>query len=626
LPGLAHLSVTPSKGLLDGTVVTVRLGGGSYGTTYAIAICDPEVFTLLAQGSGSLQDACDSRHNTLATLDRAGAARVALSLPAVLTTALGEADCRHLGCFLAAVPLHERGGLPLPVPLLVPLRFAAGACKAPGSCQVPADSWDPSLGPGRPPTSSYAVPQPPLVVPLSPVAAGDLTSPGFVTGPYDGQPFAPTPTPLTSTTSATLPPAPPALQGEGLLRLAMEAPGTSWGPGTPSSTVVDTTLTDLTTGEVVSTQQFVLFYGPAPFVYAGFAGPVNGSDRYSLTLSTEPPASQGGLSQPLPGKVPTVVLLASALEVVTPTNPQYLAYAYAPVIFGRSTSALHDVPLLSYANVRSAPGGGHTLSYVVVWSHEDGGTGFYPFLEWGKWGRMADIENAIAFTVSASGQPSGATYLWGGEPLVGFPDSETALSEENRPFTGQWWGDHPVLRDATGNNDFSDEGTTPFRFQLAPVASPAPGQPRDAVMDANPFTYQVMADEIARWYEDKSANPFSPQEGDARQYALVQLGTSGRGVSSVAVNIRLAGYSGWFRSDLGWAYPLTGTGLARTAVKLPLGWRAHAITAAQVAVEPPSAASGLVVHAFEVKAFTGSAVVTVPSPQPTVVPESLHLP
>ena len=131
------------------------------------------------------------------------------------------------------------------------------------------------------------------------------------------------------------------------------------------------------------------------------------SDRYSVKISVEPPAALRGLSQPglLP---PQAVLLASALEMVSPTNPQYLAYAYAPVMYGRSTSALHDVPMLMYANVAPASGGAHVLSYVVVFSHEDGGTGYLPFLEWGSWGRMTDIDNAISFTVSAAGSVSGA--------------------------------------------------------------------------------------------------------------------------------------------------------------------------------------------------------------------------
>ena len=152
------------------------------------------------------------------------------------------------------------------------------------------------------------------------------------------------------------------------------------------------------------------------------------SDRYSLTLSVEPPAAEGGLSQPLPSVPPQAVLVASALEVVAPTNPQYLAYAYAPVMYGRSTSALHDVPLLAYASVAPAAGGGSKVSYSIIWSHEDGGTGFLPFVEWGTWGRMTDIENAVSFTVQPDGSVTGAEYLWGGEPATSFPDSQSALS------------------------------------------------------------------------------------------------------------------------------------------------------------------------------------------------------
>jgi hypothetical protein len=385
--------------------------------------------------------------------------------------------------------------------------------------------------------------------------------------------------------------------------------------------VVDAALTDLSTHQVVGTQQFVLFWGASPFVYAGFTGPVRLSDRYSVKISAEPPAAVHGLSQPglLP---PQAVLLASALEVVSPTNPQYLAYAYAPVVYGRSTSALHDVPMLMYAAVAPASGGAHVLSYIMVFSHEDGGTGYLPFLEWGTWGRMTDIDNAISFTVSAAGSISGARYLWGGEP-IGFPDSQTSPQEVDRPFTGVWWGKHPVLRDATGNNQFADFGTTPFRFQLAPVAAPAPGQVREAAMDANPFTYEVMANEVARWYTDLSTSPSSPDPGQAEQYAIVDMDTAGRGVSSVAVDVRLSGSDQWFGSDLGWGYPLVGTGHVRTVVKLPVGWGSSSITGLQLAVEPPSAAPTLTVRFVHIERFTGTQVVQIPVPNASVVPEAL---
>ena len=215
-----------------------------------------------------------------------------------------------------------------------------------------------------------------------------------------------------------------------------------------------------------------------------------------------------------------------------------------------------------------------------------------------------------------------AQYLWGGEPS-GFPDSQTSLQEVDKPFAGVWWGRHPVLRDATGNNDFSDYGTTPFRFQLAPVAAPVPSAARDAVMDANPFSYEVMADEVARWYADISTSPSSPEPGQAEQYAIVDLDTAGRGVSSVAVDVRLSGSNQWFRSDLGWGFPLVGTDHVRTVVKLPVGWVSSSVTGLQLAVEPPSAASTLKVRSVHIEWFTGAQVLQVPVPNASVVPEAL---
>jgi hypothetical protein len=181
------------------------------------------------------------------------------------------------------------------------------------------------------------------------------------------------------------------------------------------------------------------------------------------------------------------------------------------------------------------------------------------------------------------------------------------------------------LRDATGNNDFSDRGTTPFRFQLAPVAAPAAGQARDAVMDANPFTYEVMADEVARWYADISTDPGSPEPGEAEQYAIVDIDTSGQGVSSVAVDIRLSGHPQWFESDLGWGFPLVQSGHVRTVVKLPVGWQSDRLTGVQVAVEPPSAATSVHVRSLNIERFTGAAVDRVPAPAAVVRPEVLEV-
>jgi len=625
------MTVSPSTGLADNANVSVVISGASPGSIYVIVECDPTAFTLLGAGE-SPADACDARHNAVVAIDAGGAADAVLRPQAVLTTSLGSSDCRAEQCFLAAESLYSTGG---PALLLGNITFAATACQAPKACITPSDAWDPSLNPGSasallptPPTVSAsgtgshrtaararsATPGRPIVAPVAAGLAGSLATGSAVTGPY----LAAFPPPV-------VPPSP--ASGEGLLRLALTAPRTSWAGPHPSSTTVDVTLTDTTTSTVVGTQQFVLYAGASPFTYGGFTGPVTTADTYQVTVAAEPPASSGGLSWPAKTAAPKAVLVDSQLEVVTPGNPQYLAMTYAPVMFGRSTSALHDVPMLVAATATPAGGGATNLSYTVIWSHEDTGTGFVPFLEWGTWGRMTDIENAISFTVAADGSTSNASYLWGGEPATGFPDSQGAIQEVDVPFTGTWDGHHPVLRDATGNNDFSQQGTTPFRFQLAPVPGPAPGQNREAVMDANPFTYQISGEEVTRWYGDVSTDPQSAQPGDARQYATIDLDTSGSGVSSIAVELQLSGGSTWYASDLHTGYPAHGTGHVRTVVKLPPGWQSQPITGVRVQAYPPSAAPSVVVKGLSVLALQNDwSLTTQAIPTPVVVVGATAIP
>ncbi len=622
----AALTVTPSTGLVDNQTVSVVLTGASPGSTYVVAECDPTAFTLLGRGQ-SPSDGCDARHNAVVTVDAGGAATTTLHPQAVLTTALGASDCRSMQCFIAVESVYSTGG---PAVLVDDITFSAAACFAPNACIQPADSWDPVLGgplmrsaPGGTATAGpaspaatasagaglgrSATPGRPAVLEVPAGRVGDLTAAGAVTGPYTAS-FPPPVVPATP------------LAGEGLLRLALSAPWTSWGGRVPSSTVVDVTLTDLTRSLTVGTQQFVLFAGVRPFTYAGFTGPVTTADLYRVTVAAEPSHALGGLSWPLGTRTPRADVVDAELEVVGANNPQYLVSAYAPVMYGRSTSALHDVPLLVDATATAEGGGTTRLSYTVIWSHEDAGTGFVPFLEWGTWGRMTDIEDAISFTVAVDGTTSGASYLWGGEPPTGFPDSQGAIQEVDVPFSGSWDGHHPILRDATGNNDFSDSGTTPFRFQLAPVPGPGAGQTRESVMDANPFTYQISGEEVARWYGDVSADPRSPEPGDARQYATIDLSASGTGVASLAVELQLAGGPTWYASDFHSGYPAHGTGHFRTVVKLPTGWQAQPISGVRIQAYPPSSAPSVTVDGLSVLALQSDWSLTSEAvPPPTVV-------
>ena len=119
------------------------------------------------------------------------------------------------------------------------------------------------------------------------------------------------------------------------------------------------------------------------------------------------------------------------------------------------------------------------------------------------------------------------------------------------------------------------------------MAPPGAGQPREAVMDANPWTYQVMGQEMDRWYTDISTDPaLAP----ARRRPPVRLRAAGHhrdggGVGRASIS-SWPGSTTWYQSDLGSGYPLIGTGVVRTVVKLPTDWTSRAITGVRVRVFP----------------------------------------
>ncbi len=582
------LTVTPTAALVDGQRLSVVATGVTPTSVYVAVDCGPKTISLL-------EDGCDSRHDTVLAVDGSGVTAGTLPVEAVLDTADGPVDCRTTQCFVALFSLYTpSGSLSL---LLQNISFGPAACATPGACQAPQSRPGPT-GAGRSPRAG-----PPTVTPGSPATltlpagpAGDLTAAGAVTGPY------------TAALSGAVPPVSP-VTGEGILRLALDAPGTSWGPGPPSSVVVDVAV------DGGPPQQLVLFDGATPFVYAGFTGPLT-TGTHTVSVAVDSPLSRTGAS------TPSAEILDAELQVVDPANPSSRAYAYAPVMYGRSTSALHDTPLVESASAQPLGGGATRLTYTEIWSHEDAGTGFVPFLEWGEWGRITDIETFLTFTVAADGTVSNASYLWSGEALTGALDSLGATQETDVPFTGSFDGHHPILRDATGNNDFSDQGATAFRFQPALVDPPAPGQAREAVMDANPWTYEIMGLEVARWYGDVSTDPRSPQPGDARQYAVVDLDTSGSGFSAVGVDLQLSGDPTWYGNDQGIGYPLTGTGHVRTVVKLPPGWQGRTVTGVRLQAYD-GGGSTLQVHSLAVEELAADwTLSTLSTPTPQVVYDS----
>ncbi|MHB8245055.1 MAG: hypothetical protein ACYDGN_06800 [Acidimicrobiales bacterium] len=219
--------------------------------------------------------------------------------------------------------------------------------------------------------------------------------------------------------------------------------------------------------------------------------------------------------------------------------------AYAPVVYGRPDTAQSDTPLLTYFTVSPVTDGKHPkgtkrLSYTTIWSKEDAGTSFVPWLEWSEWGRMTDITQTVALDVSPRGAISARTYDSCGCP-PGYPVNHTSPKEVSVPFTGRMYGTHMIVRNASGNDYLSETGISAFRMEQAPMVGPAAGAARESVMGTNPWTYRISAEELARWYSDGSILPGSPEIGDSRQYAIVNIDTTASRTTAIAVAIRLKG-------------------------------------------------------------------------------------
>jgi len=386
----------------------------------------------------------------------------------------------------------------------------------------------------------------------------------------------------------------------------MSGPETSWASSRDTSVVVEVAV------DGGQPQVVVLFAGARAFTYEGFTGPLR-TGRHRVSIAVRPDLSLTA------GLVPTAVVHHVQLLVVARGNPGYDALAYAPVLYDRHVVSHSDTPQLTYATIAPQRDGARRISYVVIWSNEDAGTGFVPFLLWGGYGRMSDIESAISLTVDRNGVVHDPVYLACTTCGPAFPENRTALDETDTSFHGRYFAHHPILRVSTGNNDFSDRGSTPFRFQQALSAPPLPGQTREGAMDRNPWTYGITNQEVRREREDFSTNALTTAPGDARQYLIVALDTATSNVNDVGIDLRLAGDARLYSNDFDTTYPLYAGGQGRSVVKVPLSEVDRPITMLRLRLQPSSLNPILRVRCIRVLQYRHGAIVPRPIPAAQLV-------
>ncbi|TDF92306.1 hypothetical protein [Paenibacillus piri] len=284
-------------------------------------------------------------------------------------------------------------------------------------------------------------------------------------------------------------------------------------------------------------QDCVLFYGNRPFTYTRLLGYLEAGD-YTLRLAFHPDLSSPQVKRAYIESVHVRRIGVESAEL-------FEIYKHSPVLYGRSVyhpyeSRYTDTPLLLFYFTEPLADG-KAIEYQMIFSHEDEGTPT-PLLM-SKWGRTTDIEWVYRVELDGSGEVRKATFQ-GPEHITGHFKGGTAL------------GGHPVLQVATTNGMVHDTVTSGYRFLLPPMYEwNRQVEPRERVMDAYPFTYQVTAWEMERQYAAESpAVNNSFQLADLRHYLYVQTAkvTAEPGVrTSIDIQVKLKGVNGWFSGSFG---------------------------------------------------------------------------
>ena len=215
-------------------------------------------------------------------------------------------------------------------------------------------------------------------------------------------------------------------------------------------------------------------------------------------------------------------------------RPSIWPLALAPFVYARPNTVgrFTDVPVFMWYE-REPTERGALYRYSVIFTNEDGGTPTDRLMA--TWGRTTDIEYIYSIEVDRAGGIVAEDYQG--------PEHEVLA------FRGKREGRHPLLWVATNNNMVRDAGDVSIRYAPAPAPADLRDVSREALMDANPWLYAVMAQELRR--EGKiaaNAPPGQDKIPDPRRFVYVEAcGSVGNAALAFAVNVG----DRWIPSDRG---------------------------------------------------------------------------
>jgi len=239
-----------------------------------------------------------------------------------------------------------------------------------------------------------------------------------------------------------------------------------------------------------------------------------------------------------PKAVADVAVSDVRMDMVREDDPTFRALAYAPVLHPRPNELgrFTDVPLVMWYET-DATSRGTRIRYSVIFSNEDGGTPADRLLA--TWGRLTDIEYVLGIEFDRDGRVLDATYQ--------------AKDHKILPYRVPEAGRRPALWVVTDNNMVSERGSTRPVFAPTPIPFDLSATSREAVMDAQPWTYQVSSQE-ARREGRVAANPVPDSHliADPRRYVYVEACAETKD-AALTFGVAVDGPGGlrWSESDAG---------------------------------------------------------------------------
>jgi hypothetical protein len=336
------------------------------------------------------------------------------------------------------------------------------------------------------------------------------------------------------------------LAGDAEVGLEIEArsPGANWGREGAEAAA----LTVLVDGAY--NQDLLLWAGDGAFKYRVALGRLaKGRHNVSVVLNAERSAAGARRAE-----VKALRPLVNASARGAASDEEQFALAHSPVLYARVNTIDHftDIPLLMYYEVLHE-GADVVFRYTVVFTNEDGGTQTAALFA--RWGRGTDIEWVYEIRARA-GRVVEETFQ--------------GVRHETKHFRGQrTGGEHPLLADASDNNNFSDLACSAVRYALLPVRARLEAATRESVMDLFPETYRAMTEELRREGRISDSPSDINTVADPREYLYVEAASVQEG-AAVAFDVKLKGRAELFPSDMGEPrLRIERSGYFRTAVRLP---------------------------------------------------------